>query len=136
MVPFERRYKPEYAHELIEIAQGDLESAEVLAASARGRPENVLYLAHQVVEKCLKALLCAGGQPVTHTHDIEALITALPARFGQPPHADLLPGLTEYSLVRRYERGFALLESDDLEAAIRLARATLEWARLHAGTKV
>ena len=130
MGPFERRYKPEYAYELVEIAQGDLDSAEALAASARGRRENVLYLAHQVVEKCLKAIICHGGQPVTHTHDLEALVTALPAKFGKPPQADLLPGLTEYSLVRRYERGFALLESADLEAAIRLGRSTLEWTRL------
>ncbi|MCA2958845.1 MAG: HEPN domain-containing protein [Silvanigrellales bacterium] len=66
MGPFERRYRPEYAYELVEIAQGDLDSAEALAAAARGRRENVLYLSHQVVEKCLKALICHGGQPVTH----------------------------------------------------------------------
>jgi len=42
MGPFERRYRPEYASELEEIADGDLESAEALASTNRGRPENVL----------------------------------------------------------------------------------------------
>jgi HEPN domain-containing protein len=41
-------------------------TAPKLAAAARGRRENVLYLAHQVVEKYLKALICHGGQPGTH----------------------------------------------------------------------
>jgi hypothetical protein len=39
----ERTFKKSYAAELLRIAAGDVESAEVLMQSQRGRPENVCY---------------------------------------------------------------------------------------------
>lgn len=133
MSPFEKKYRPEYAVELLEIARGDLESADALASTGRGRPENVAYLAHQAVEKSLKAVVCAHGRAIMHTHDLEALLITLPSEITRPPDEQSLKALTEYSLVRRYERGYAVLEAGDLEAAIALARAAVEWAAKYVG---
>lgn len=90
MSPFEKRYRPEYAVELLEIARGDLESAEALASTGRGRPENVAYLAHQAVEKALKAVCCARGKAILHTRDIEALLVTLPIEIARPPNEERL----------------------------------------------
>lgn len=56
------------------IAEGDLESAKVLGQSSLGRPENVIYLIQQSIEKCLKAVQCFKTQEILHTHDLSTLI--------------------------------------------------------------
>ena len=45
-----------------------------------------------------------------------------------PPKAHQLGVLTEYSLIRRYEKGFEVLAPDDIQLAIELAEAVLAWS--------
>ena len=50
-----RLFNKEYAKELLRIAQGDGESASALFKAKVGRPENIVFLAQQSVEKSIKA---------------------------------------------------------------------------------
>lgn len=128
MSPKGKIYHPDYALELLDIAAGDLASARGLAKIAEGRPENICYMAQQCVEKSLKAMLCHFGKPIILTHDLDALISHLPAD-ATPPHAHQIGALTEYSLIRRYEKGYEILGAEDIRRAIELAEAVLTWAQ-------
>ena len=127
MGPNGKLYRPEYAKELLEIAKGDYESAYGLSQINMGRPENICYLAQQCVEKSLKALLCHSGKMIIHTHDLDSLVSHLPSNKA-PPNAHLLGALTEYSLIRRYEKGFEILSKEDIELSPKLSKEVLEWA--------
>lgn len=54
-----RKFRPDYALELLSVATGDLDSAQLLAAGKVKRKENILFHCQQVVEKALKATHCA-----------------------------------------------------------------------------
>lgn len=127
MTPKGKRYKREYARELLKIAKGDLGSARDLLSGKKGRPENICYLTQQSVEKCLKAALCALGLPIVHTHDIEALVNSLPDE-NRPPEAHQLPALTEYATVRRYEEGYQILTSQELKQVVASGAKVVHWA--------
>ena len=128
MGPKGKVFKPDYAKELIDIASGDLASAEGLAQVGMGRAENICYMAQQCAEKCLKAVLCHLGKVVILSHDLDALMSHLPDSH-QPPSAHRLGALTEYSLIRRYEKGYEVLTAADIKATIDLAKETLAWAK-------
>ena len=128
MSPKGKNYKPAYAKELLKIAEGDLGSARGLYRVQEGRPENICYMAQQCAEKSLKAVLCHYGKMVLHTHDLDALMSHLPEGVA-PPSAHILGALTEYSMIRRYEEGFEVLEKTDIETSINLAAEVLDWAR-------
>ena len=127
MTPKAKKYDPKYAKELIKIAKGDLGSAKDLQSGKQGRPENVLYLTQQSIEKCLKAVLCILEKPVLHTHDLEALINLLPKNTLPQDWNELL-SLTEYATVRRYEEGYEILTDEDLRNAIQLGERIIKWA--------
>lgn len=122
-----RRYVRAYAKELASIAGGDLRSAKALHKSGEGRLENVCYLAQQCVEKCLKAVLCEFDKEILFTHDIDLLLNCLPEGV-LPPLAHSLGALTEYSLVRRYEQGYAILTDRELQLAVEAAEQVYQWA--------
>lgn len=128
MGPKGKMYHKSYAFELVEIATGDLASAKGLAKIQEGRPENICYMAQQCAEKSLKAVLCFVGKPIILTHDLDALISHLPTGV-DPPDAHKIGALTEYSLIRRYEKGFEILGDDDITLALELSEAVLKWAR-------
>ena len=128
MSPKGKLFKPAYAKELLEIAEGDLESARGLVKIGQGRPENICYMAQQCAEKSLKACLCFLGKPVIMTHDLDALLSHVP-EDQRPKHEHQIGALTEYSLIRRYEKGYEILSQDDIEYAVNLAEETLRWAQ-------
>jgi HEPN domain-containing protein len=128
MSPKGKLFQPAYAKELLEIAEGDLQSAQGLASLTQGRPENICYMAQQCAEKSLKAMLCFLGKVVILTHDLDALLSHLPDDK-LPPHAHQLGALTEYSLIRRYEKGYEILAKEDIKLALELAEQTLKWAK-------
>jgi len=71
-------FKKEYAQHLFKIAQGDLDSAAALmAAKTLGRPENILYMIQQSVEKSLKAVLIHKQIAFPLVHDLGILIALL-----------------------------------------------------------
>lgn len=128
MSPFEKKYKKEYAYELLRIAEGDLNSARVLATATLGRRENAIYLCQQAIEKALKSVHCFERQRILHTHDVEALVQSLP-EDKRPPESHQLGTLTQYATIRRYEEGYEQIEEADLRAVIALAESVLSWAR-------
>lgn len=129
MAPNKRKYKKAYSFELLKIAEGDLNSAKALSAAKIGRPENILYLAQQAVEKTLKATLCFLEQPILHTHDLDVLVTLLSLVNSQPPEAHLLGTLTQYASNRRYEEGSEELSHEDFDACIKISENTINWAK-------
>jgi HEPN domain-containing protein len=122
----ERTFKKSYAAELLRIAAGDVESAEVLMQSQRGRPENVCYHAEQCVEKALKALLVHLEKPVPISHDLGTICERVNQYLPIEVHADLTL-YNEFATTRRYEESDMILEPEDLTAAVDVARQVLNW---------
>jgi HEPN domain-containing protein len=123
-----QKYKRSYAPVLLRIAGEDFETLGIIFRASGGRKENVCFMAQQVAEKCLKALLVDAGIPVPFTHSIELLLSKLDTQ-SHPPQSASLDALTEYALIRRYEEGYAELDAADLAAAFEAARSTLEFCR-------
>lgn len=123
-----QKYKKSYAPVLLRIAGEDFETLEIIYRAKGGRKENVCFMAQQVTEKCLKALLVFSNVPVPFTHSIELLLSHLDPQF-HPPLSTSLDALTEYATIRRYEEGYAELDEADLNAAYESARSTLEFCK-------
>jgi HEPN domain-containing protein len=123
----EQVFKKPYAKELIAIAFGVLESAKGLQSSSRGRPENICYLAQQVIEKALKAVLVWKQIPFPLIHDANALVAKLSPQ-DQPPHGYDLGELNQFASVRRYEEGAVELTDDQIQTAINVAEEIWNWA--------
>lgn len=124
----EQRYKKEYAYELLRIAEGDLETAEVLFQVSRGRKENICFTAQQVIEKSIKAVLCWLQLSIPLSHNLDILIDRIPANL-QVKGFENANELTAYATIRRYEEGKFELDKSDLDAAMKLARLALSWAK-------
>ena len=56
-----------YAHELLRIAEVDLDSASFLSNQSKSRTYNVFLLSQQALEKALKAVLCWHQQAIPYT---------------------------------------------------------------------
>lgn len=124
----EQKFKKEYAFELIKIAEGDLETLEVLCLANKGRKENICFIAQQVIEKSLEAVLCHKELPVPFTHNIDILLD----RLIKETHFSNIPGLnefTEYATIRRYEEGPFELDSEDIKSALDSAKRVFESAK-------
>jgi len=124
----EQKFKKEYAFELLKIAEGDLETTEVLLSASIGRKENVCFNAQQAIEKSLKAVLCYLELPVPFTHNLDILIDRLPLAL-KNNNLDNINELTEYATIRRNEEGTFVLDADDLKKAYELAEFTVKWAQ-------
>jgi HEPN domain-containing protein len=122
----DKLFHKDYAKELLNIAKGDFESAEILASASKGRKENICFTAQQCIEKTLKAVICARGQPIPLTHTIELLLDRLGKNF-QPPHGDSLIELTDFATVRRYQEGSEIISAEDVSATIDAAASVLAW---------
>lgn len=121
-------FPKEYSIELLQIANGDLKSAEVLFKSMQsGRLENILYMAQQSVEKSIKAMLIHFQIKFPLVHDIGILVALLPADQ-YPPGGFELTSLNPYASVRRYEEGRIPLEFDEIQAALKAAHLVVAWA--------
>lgn len=121
-----RKFKKEYAKELIRIAEGDLDSARILASGNPKRPENIFYMAEQCIEKCLKAVICAHDAPVPLTHSLAALLERLKDYCTVPFDQDL-EELTEFATTRRYEEGKVVLEKEERDRVLLVALQVLDW---------
>lgn len=124
----EQNFKHAYASELLRIAEGDFETLEVLTCAQKGRAENVCFIAQQVVEKSIKAVLVSRSIAIPFTHNLEILLDRLD-EADLPPEAAVIPDLTEYASIRRYEEAVIDLDKDDLQGAFEIAKSTLTWAK-------
>lgn len=130
----EKLFNKAYAHELLRIAQGDLESAQLLSKNIGvGRKENICYTAQQSIEKALKAVLCWLGKPIPMTHSIELVLDRLPSNI-QPPGGDLLIELTDFATIKRYSEGNDIITNEDIFAILSAAKEVLAWATSVAST--
>lgn len=122
-----RLYKKEYSKELLKIAAGDLDSAVALSKAKSGRPENIIFLVQQSVEKYIKAVLVhlQIGFPVVH--DLGILVALLPDDK-MPPEGFGLTELNPFT-VRRYEEGQIPLTTEEIEMALTTAQKVADWAK-------
>jgi len=126
----ERRFDPEYGQILFNIAEKDFTTAKFTESGVQSgevRPENVLFLYQQSIEKLLKAVLCRLDRPVPLVHDLGVLLAKLPEEV-QPEVGYEINRLNEFAGVRRYEEGGLRYEPEDLADARALAEDLLEWA--------
>ena len=101
----EQKFDKRYALELFRIAKADFQSASVLSRAANeGRPENIFLLAQQSLEKGLKAVICALGDPVPFTHEIEVLTDRIQNRM-EVPFLGKFNELSDFATIRRYIEG-------------------------------
>jgi HEPN domain-containing protein len=120
-------FKKEYSAELFRIAQGDFASAKGLATVSQGRPENILYLVQQSIEKALKAVLCSLGLPVPLVHDLAVLVAKLPKEL-KFIYGYELNELNDYATIRRYEEGVSEINKKEISSCIKIAENVLSWA--------
>jgi HEPN domain-containing protein len=126
----ERRFDPEYGRTLLAIAEKDFTTARFTeggVSSGEVRPENVLFLYQQSIEKLLKAVLCRLELPVPLVHDLGVFLAKLP-EGSQPEVGYEINRLNEFAGVRRYEEGGLRYEPEDLQDARALTEQLLEWA--------
>ncbi|MEZ4740985.1 MAG: HEPN domain-containing protein [Bdellovibrionota bacterium] len=124
----EKLFKKEYAIELMKIAEGDLETAEVITSCKKGRAENGFFMAQQAIEKALKAVLIAQGIKVPLVHDLGVLLAKLPEKL-EPPFGYELSELNQFAAARRYEEGTYEVSFEDLSEVITKSKEMLTWAK-------
>ena len=127
----ERAFDRGYAPELLRIAEQDLSSGTFAAGgvrSGRVRPENVLFLFHQCIEKVLKVALVHLDIPVPLVHDLSVRIAELPDEH-EPAFGYELLALNEIAGVRCYEEGGMVYEEADLDDARVMAHGIVAWGR-------
>lgn len=122
-------FKKEYAGELLKIAEGDLKSARALLNSKEpGRPENIVFMSQQSVEKSIKSVLVHLLIAFPLVHDLGILISCLPENK-TPPTGFALTELNPYASVRRYEEGPIELTDEEVLAAVDAGKFVLAWAQ-------
>lgn len=123
-----RKYLPEYAFELLRLAEADLASGHALVL-AKVRLENACFHFQQTVEKSLKAVLVHKQVAFPSTHDLSVLLALLPTGANECPHDHELAELNIYGAQRRYEEGPAPTTREDADEAAEIASAILDWAK-------
>ncbi len=125
-----KNYKKEYAPILLGIAKGDFRSAQVLnQAVFEGRPENIIFICQQSIEKALKAVLVHLQIGFPLVHDLGILVALLPEDKA-PPFGFSLAELNQYATTRRYEEGHLELTAEEINVTLSAAQDVLNWADL------
>lgn len=123
-----RRFKKQYAGELLAIAHLDREAAEALVAANIQRKEIIFFHIEQTIEKAIKGVLCHLEIPVPLVHEISILLDRIPEGVNAPPYADEIADLSQFASIRRYEEGVAKLTDEEITAALKISSAVLSWA--------
>ncbi|MGZ3782743.1 MAG: HEPN domain-containing protein [Pseudobdellovibrionaceae bacterium] len=124
----EKLFLPEYSKELLEIAEGDLNTAIAIKDNPIARMENAFYMVQQSIEKGLKAVLVFRKIPVPLVHDLGILLAKLPSDLN-PPFGYELNDLNQYASIRRYELGSFQLTVEEMEIVIEKGRMMLDWCK-------
>lgn len=121
-------FLPEYAPNLLKIAKGDLMTADALIKAPHpGRPENILYMVQQAVEKTLKSVLIKKQIAFPLVHDLGILIALLP-ETDYPPGGFEWAALNPYASIRRYEEGSLPLTKEEILSSYDAAVLVINWA--------
>ncbi len=122
-------FPQKYSKELLKIADGDLASAKTLFQSSHdGRPENIVFIAQQSVEKYIKAVLVHLQIAFPLVHDLGVLVALLPDDK-MPPEGFALMELNPFASVRRYHEGEIPLTKEELKVTLDIAQRVAEWAK-------
>lgn len=127
----ERRFDPAYAETLVRIAEQDFKSGRFLengVPTKEARPENVLFLYQQAMEKLLKAVLCHLEIPVPMVHDLGVLLAKLPSDT-QPNLGYEIARLNDFAGMRRYEEGALVWQPEDLADGRAMCEELLTWTK-------
>lgn len=89
------------------------------------------FHAQQAVEKALKAVLIARGIDFPKLHNIERLISLLPADIPLPSWLPEAAGLTAYATIMRYPFFGDAITEETLHSAAAVAERTVRWATQH-----
>jgi HEPN domain-containing protein len=133
MTPKERKFRKNYAPELLRLAEADLKTGRFLLTNIDIRVENAFFHLQQCIEKSLKAVLCHRGKAVPLTHEIAVLIATLGNDL--PPHASGLGDLSQFAAIRRYEEGTYEYTDAEKTATTAAALETWEWAKRQIGAR-
>jgi HEPN domain-containing protein len=88
--------------------------------------------AQQAAEKALKAVLVAYGVDFPPTHNLVVLRDLAGEVCELPAEAGSLPALSVYAVSSRYpEDAEPVTDKDEVDKAIAVAKATLNWAQEH-----
>lgn len=117
-----------YAKELMKIATGDFASAMALYQINSGRPENIVFMAQQSVEKSIKAVLVQLQIAFPLVHDLGILVALLPDEKA-PPEGFALAELNPFASVRRYEEGQLPLTGEEIKSTLEISQKVIEWAK-------
>lgn len=93
----------DHARALLSRARDDAFVVRQLMAEAATPGWILGFHAQQAVEKALKAVLSAAGQPYPRTHNLVMLAELLRPHFPLPPDADDFGQLVPFGVVLRYE---------------------------------
>jgi HEPN domain-containing protein len=121
---------PESAAILLRKAREDLQTLEVLIGSGKAPASSTGFHAQQAAEKAIKAVLSHQNVVFPRTHNLRVLVSLLPGGAASlPPDAELLPRLTPFGVVMRYDE---VEETEDLlpdqGQLLTVVRRTLDWA--------
>jgi HEPN domain-containing protein len=110
------------AHDWVTKAESDLRAAAYLLEPRAGRPTDVVcFHAQQCAEKYLKALLIFRGTDFPKTHDLEQLITLLPASLRPSLTVEEQRRMTGYATGARYP-GWPDIPLSEARRAVAMAR--------------
>jgi HEPN domain-containing protein len=130
----EKLFDISYASELLNIAKGDLQTAETLCeALALGkslRTENIFFHAHQSIEKSLKAFLIKSKKPVPFVHELGSLIAKI-TTFHEIPFGYELSQLDAFATIRRYEEGHVILTLEETKTVVKTASDCIKWVEAY-----
>lgn len=108
-------------------AIGDLRMALLALDSDDPLLDQACFHSQQAVEKALKALMVAIGNPVPRTHDLLVLLDGLVDSFPDLNHfAPALAALNPYSVTPRYPSWLAPETLDEATEAVESAKTILQ----------
>jgi len=125
--------KEDSAEKWLDFAASDLTMAS-LSLPHGARYEQLCFFAQQATEKSLKALLLFLGINFPVTHNIQLLISLLPAEIQSLPvfsDADLL---TPYAVLTRYPSAMEPVTAEQYADALQSATAVVNWINIYITT--
>ena len=110
-------------------AESDLNLARVAKERKDVLPEQTCFHAQQAAEKALKAVLLFKRIEFPLVHDLKTLVSLLQENaVSFPPEVSEAGSLTPYAVEARYPGHLEEITPSDVDEAVRLADAVLQWA--------
>ena len=129
MTPLLKQGPPGSPQDWLVHAESDLNLARIAGERKDVLPEQACFHAQQAAEKALKAVLLFKRVEFPLVHDLETLMGLLQENaISFPPEIRAAVSLTPYATETRYPGHLEQVTLSDIDEAIRLADAVLQWA--------